>query len=326
MKTLDLVSGDAIVIESNGRQTLVLVWPGSQNDIGQGTLRIDGTTRANLDTGIDSRAIIYKINLPYATSVTLYPTKPIRLIGGSQYFSVLLKGRPVSDGQRIRVNVLGHDLTFTISDILPEKMGIVTEDTLVELEEYPLGDPGCSSEENGEYTEKENFAASVFEDISNSLKHMKITTDVCKIYQSSLDLSENSLREHWKLISEYRVSFCHYDYELAEIRFEDEDGEYIIKLPDYELLKGNGNGVKAIEFLRSYNDVWDRFFDEIHKYVSSLGYSYLEHSDDRKSRIYLSSTVAGYALDVPLYPSVIYGKKRIKVLKLDPKRGLIELD
>ncbi|NLA39151.1 MAG: CDC48 family AAA ATPase [Methanomicrobiales archaeon] len=136
MKALDLVSGD--VIEVAGRQkAATLVWQGFPQDTGRAVLRIDGSTRSNVGAGIDDKVRIRKTEAGYAKKVTIQPTQPIRLVGGEQYLGRLLRGRPVTEGQHIRVSILGNPLTFAIARVTPKGIAIVTDSTEIELKETP---------------------------------------------------------------------------------------------------------------------------------------------------------------------------------------------
>ena len=136
MKSLNLVSGDVIEIE--GRQkAATLVWPGFPQDTGRAILRIDGSTRSNVGAGIDDKVRIRKIEAGYAKKVVIQPTQPIRLVGGEQYLGRILRGRPVTEGQLIRINILGNPLTFAISKVAPKGVAIVTDSTEIELKETP---------------------------------------------------------------------------------------------------------------------------------------------------------------------------------------------
>ncbi|HNV39333.1 MAG TPA: AAA family ATPase, partial [Methanoculleus sp.] len=136
MKVLGLVSGD--VVEVEGRQkAATLIWPGFPQDTGKAILRIDGSTRSNVGAGIDDKVRIRKTEAGYAKKVTIQPTQLIRLVGGEQYLGRLLRGRPVTEGQHVRVNILGNPLTFVIAKVAPKGIAIVTENTEIELKETP---------------------------------------------------------------------------------------------------------------------------------------------------------------------------------------------
>ncbi len=136
MKALNLVSGDVIEIEGRAKAA-TLVWPGFPQDTGRGILRIDGSTRSNVQAGIDDKVRIKKSEAGYAKKITIQPTQPIRLVGGEQYLGRLLRGRPVAEGQNIRVNILGNALTFVIAKVAPKGIVIVTDGTEIELKETP---------------------------------------------------------------------------------------------------------------------------------------------------------------------------------------------
>jgi transitional endoplasmic reticulum ATPase len=135
MKALGLVSGDIIEIEGKKKATAV-VWPGYPEDTRQSILRVDGIIRSNAGTGIGERVRIRKIEVPYARKVVIQPTQPLRrLTGGEQYMLRILRGRAVQEGQVFRVDLLGNPLTFVITKVVPKGVGVVTDDTEIELGE-----------------------------------------------------------------------------------------------------------------------------------------------------------------------------------------------
>jgi transitional endoplasmic reticulum ATPase len=136
MRALSLVSGDVVEIQGKKKATAI-VWPGFAQDTGQAVLRIDGTIRGNAGTGVDERVKIRKVEVGYARKVVIQPTQPIRLVGGEQYLSRVLRGRSVMEGQTVRVDVIGNPLTLVISKVIPKGIAIVTDDTEIELKETP---------------------------------------------------------------------------------------------------------------------------------------------------------------------------------------------
>jgi transitional endoplasmic reticulum ATPase len=136
MKKLGLVSGDVIEIQGK-KKAAAIVWPGFQQDTGYGILRIDGNIRGNLSTGIDEKVKIRKSEAEYAKKVVIQPTQPIRLVGGEQYLSRVLRGRAVFEGQTQRIDVIGNSITLVIAKVLPKGIAIVTDDTEIELKEEP---------------------------------------------------------------------------------------------------------------------------------------------------------------------------------------------
>ncbi len=136
MAKLGLQSGD--VIEIIGKSTVpAIVWPGYPEDRGKGIIRIDGSLRNNAGVGIDDRVKIRKAEAKPAEKVTLAPTEPVRLMGGEAYLLRLLEGRPITRGQKIRVELFGHTLTFVVTATKPAGVVIVSRDTKIELKEKP---------------------------------------------------------------------------------------------------------------------------------------------------------------------------------------------
>ncbi len=136
MKKLGLVSGDVIEIQGK-KKAAAIVWPGFQQDTGYAILRIDGNIRSNLSTGIDEKVRIRKSEAEYAKKVVIQPTQPIRLVGGEQYLSRVLRGRAVFEGQTQRIDVIGNSITLVIAKVQPKGIAIVTDDTDIELREEP---------------------------------------------------------------------------------------------------------------------------------------------------------------------------------------------
>jgi transitional endoplasmic reticulum ATPase len=134
MKKLGLVSGDVIEIQGK-KKAAAIIWPGFAQDTGFGTLRIDGNIRGNAGTGIDEKVRICKSTAEYAKKIVVQPTQPIRLVGGEQYLSRVLRGRPVIEGQSVRIDVIGNSITLVITKVAPKGMVIVTDDTEIELKE-----------------------------------------------------------------------------------------------------------------------------------------------------------------------------------------------
>src|SRR4030042_4096042 len=79
------------VVESTGSQkTYAKVWPGQAPEYGKGLIRIDGLTRNNAGVGIDDRVTVRRAEAKMGTQLTLYPTEPLRIVGGDRYPPQLL--------------------------------------------------------------------------------------------------------------------------------------------------------------------------------------------------------------------------------------------
>ena len=137
MEELGLQSGD--VIEIIGKSNVpAIVWPGYPEDRGKGIIRIDGSLRNNAGVSIDDRVKIRKVEAKPAEKVVIAPTEPVRIMGGEAYLLRLLEGRPVKRGQKIRVEIFGHTLTFVVTSTRPTGVVIVSRSTVIDLKEKPV--------------------------------------------------------------------------------------------------------------------------------------------------------------------------------------------
>ncbi len=171
MRALSLVSGDVIEIAGKKKATAI-VWPGFTQDIGQNILRIDGTVRANAGTGVDERVRIRKVEVGVAKKVVIQPTQPIRLVGGEQYLLRVLRGRPVMEGQAVRVDVIGNPITLVIAKVTPKGIGVVTEDTEIELKETPY---------TGEEGKKKEVSDVHYEDIGGLTRELEMVREMIEL-------------------------------------------------------------------------------------------------------------------------------------------------
>jgi transitional endoplasmic reticulum ATPase len=171
MRALSLVSGDVIEIVGK-RKAAAIIWPGFAQDTGQHILRIDGTVRANAGTGVDERVRIRKVEVGIAKKVVIQPTQPIRLVGGEQYLSRVLRGRPVMEGQTVRVDVIGNPLTLVIAKVTPKGIAVVTDETEIELKETPY------REEEG----KKKVVSDVhYEDIGGLTRELEMVREMIEL-------------------------------------------------------------------------------------------------------------------------------------------------
>src|SRR5512137_1070798 len=131
------------VVEIKGKDKVyAIVWPGTPDDP-QDLIRIDGSTRANLGAGIDSKVAVSRAQARPARKIVVAPTRPIRLMGGPAYLLRMLQGRAVVKGEQIRVEMINNSLSLVVVSTMPSGPVLITNDTIISitretLEELPL--------------------------------------------------------------------------------------------------------------------------------------------------------------------------------------------
>ncbi|MEM0203598.1 MAG: CDC48 family AAA ATPase [Archaeoglobaceae archaeon] len=168
MERLGIQSGD--IIEIIGKETVpAIVWPSYPEDRGKGLIRIDGSLRSNAGVGIDDKVRIKKVEAKPAERITLAPTEPVRLMGGENYLLRLLEGRPVIRGQKIRIEVFGHTLTFVITATRPAGVVVVNRGTEIELKEKPAEEV------------KRSVPSVTYEDIGGLKRELKLVREMIEL-------------------------------------------------------------------------------------------------------------------------------------------------
>ena len=117
-------SGDVVEITGT-RKAYAKVWPGQTVEYGRGLIRLDGLTRNNAGTGIDDRIEARRVEARQASRLTLYPTEPLRIVGGERYLAQLLEGRVISQGSVITVNIMGRRVDLVVTQAQPKADAVI---------------------------------------------------------------------------------------------------------------------------------------------------------------------------------------------------------
>ncbi|MCW4011395.1 MAG: CDC48 family AAA ATPase [Candidatus Bathyarchaeota archaeon] len=112
-------SGDVLEITGK-KKAYAKVWPSQTVEYGRGLIRIDGFIRSSIGVGIDERVSVRRVEAKQATSLTLYPTEPLRIVGAEGYLTQLLEGRVISQGGQITINIMGRRVDLMITKVEPK--------------------------------------------------------------------------------------------------------------------------------------------------------------------------------------------------------------
>lgn len=134
MEQIGILSGDVVMVVGK-EKACVIVAPGYPEDQGMDLIRIDGNIRGNARVGIDDKIYLQKSTPQVAKRVVLAPTEQIRLVGGPQYLIRLLEGRPVTKGQRLRIETVSNPLSFIVISTQPQSPVIVSRTTSLVVKE-----------------------------------------------------------------------------------------------------------------------------------------------------------------------------------------------
>ncbi|MEA2033735.1 MAG: AAA family ATPase [Euryarchaeota archaeon] len=151
MRKLGVVSGDVIEIKGKNIADAV-AWPGYSPDSNKSIIRIDRDIRGNTGVAIDDRVRVKKTTAEDAKRITLEPTQPVRIADGERYLARILKGRPITKGQVIRLEMLGNPIAFVVTNTVPSGMVIPQMDTEIVLrkaKEEQVGIPHVTYEDIG---------------------------------------------------------------------------------------------------------------------------------------------------------------------------------
>jgi transitional endoplasmic reticulum ATPase len=130
-RRLGVLSGDTLVIEGAGR-TVAKMWP-ARPGTDEGVVRIDADTRANAGVSVGDTVRVRTVEVDDATAVSLLGPASLADVSldretVERYVARGLRDRPVSAGERIRIERLGG-LAFTVRSTDPEGTVRVTDAT-----------------------------------------------------------------------------------------------------------------------------------------------------------------------------------------------------
>ena len=121
MDDLKLKPGDVIELKSKNKVSFAKLCTGLSSDYGRNIIRLDGYTRAILETGIDDHISIRKIGkVDVAEKINLIPLDEIEYSGFEDYLPKLLDGRIVSKMDTIPINLMGKKINFLVNKLNPD--------------------------------------------------------------------------------------------------------------------------------------------------------------------------------------------------------------
>lgn len=128
-------TGDILELVGN-RKSHTKLWPGSAEQYGTGIIKIDGTTRQNIGSGIGEKISVKRVDAQQAQQVTVSPIEKLSAEGLQEYMQANYIGHVLTIGDALIVTTqLGGKTQLVITSATPSgKPVVVTEET-----EFKLG-------------------------------------------------------------------------------------------------------------------------------------------------------------------------------------------
>ncbi len=141
MDKLGIVSGEIISVKG-GNIAVLRALRGKEKDESKNIIRIDGTTRANINTSIGEKVAVSLTHVEIASSITLSPTQEVRFSDDpTEYFHGKLLDKPLSINQKIVIDVFGTRLGYVVSKVIPKENVIIKPSTKINVsDEVHIGD------------------------------------------------------------------------------------------------------------------------------------------------------------------------------------------
>jgi len=141
MQKIGAETGDIIQITGK-KKTAAKVMPAYPENRGKGIIQIDGIVRSNAFIGIDDNVHVERVEAKKAEKLMLAPVDPTQpwFIGDKhgKHVGRLLEDLPLTIGDRVRLSLLGTNISFIVVNLEPkESIAMVHSTTAITIEEKP---------------------------------------------------------------------------------------------------------------------------------------------------------------------------------------------
>jgi transitional endoplasmic reticulum ATPase len=134
MDSLGITSGETIEIKAKSK--IIIRALRDLKTLSKKIIRIDGTTRSNIGASIGDKIEISSAKVSPAQSVTLSPMQEVKFSNDpTEYFHSKLLDIPLTQGQKIVIDVFGTRLTYIVSKTSPKENCIVSPSTKIIVSE-----------------------------------------------------------------------------------------------------------------------------------------------------------------------------------------------
>ncbi|BCU68276.1 AAA family ATPase [Sulfolobales archaeon HS-7] len=138
LASIGVTPGDVIEIEGT-RKTAAIAWANAAEDAGLDIIRMDGIIRKNAGVSIGDTVVVRKAQVKPASYVKLAPANFSISVdpGFVSYVKKKLKDTPLTEGDTVLIPVLGQAIPFTVVQLRPQGIVMVTDETAITISEKP---------------------------------------------------------------------------------------------------------------------------------------------------------------------------------------------
>lgn len=147
MRALGIVNGEFIEL-TGSKRAVASAWSSQNSGHGRNEIAIDGEIRSNAGCGIDDRILVRRVLAHDLRKVTLQPVTSVTLNNPEILLAKKIRGRPVVEGQTVRIDLIGNTVSFVVSQVEPRGVGVVTFSTEVVLHDVPYRTEEVTQEES----------------------------------------------------------------------------------------------------------------------------------------------------------------------------------
>ncbi len=147
MRALGIVNGEFVEL-LGGKRAVAAAWSAQNAGHGRSEIAIDGEIRSNAGCGIDDKVLVRRVLAHDLHKVILQPVTGVTLNNPEILLAKKIRGRPVLEGQTVRIDLIGNTVNFVVSRIEPKGVGVVTFSTEVVLHDVPYRTEEVQQEES----------------------------------------------------------------------------------------------------------------------------------------------------------------------------------
>jgi len=136
LRALGIVNGEFIELIGSKRAVAV-AWCSQNAGHGRNEIAIDGEIRSNAGCGIDDKVLIRRVLAHDLKNIILQPVTGVTLNNPEILLAKKLRGRPVLEGQTVRIDLIGNTVNFVVTRVEPNGVGVVTFSTEVVIHDVP---------------------------------------------------------------------------------------------------------------------------------------------------------------------------------------------